>query len=96
MLAIANSGETVLFEVTDSALALKLLHRLRGRWPVHLVGQDDARFVAVSLDPDDVSMEMLLQTVAEWAGEVGLRSVAFHVGDQMSVVVAREADDSEQ
>jgi hypothetical protein len=33
-------------------------------------------------------MEMLTQTVSEWAGEVGLRFVNFHVGEQMFVLVA--------
>jgi hypothetical protein len=58
-----------------------------------LVGRGEAHFVAVALDPDDdVAMETLLQIVAEWAGEAGLRFVNFHVGDQMSMVLAQPAE----
>ena len=39
-------------------------------------------------------MELLLDAVAEWASEVGLRSVPFHVGEQISVVFAKEPDGS--
>jgi hypothetical protein len=35
---------------------------------------------------------MLLRAVAEWAGEVGLPFVHFHLGEQMSMVVALHAD----
>jgi hypothetical protein len=79
---------TVLFEVADFSLCLRLYRRLQGNWRTWLVGRSEARFVAVEIDPEDVSMEMLTQTVSEWAGEVGLRFVNFHVGEQMFVLVA--------
>jgi len=93
MLAVSDSQDTVLFELDDSVLALELTRQLREDWPVYLMGQGDARFVVVTLDPYDVSMEMLLQRVAEWAGETGLRFVRFHVGDETAVVVAKEPDE---
>jgi hypothetical protein len=34
-------------------------------------------------------MELLLDSVARWASKVGLHSVSFHVGEQMSVVFER-------
>lgn len=85
--------ETVLFEVPDFALCLRLYQRLRQAWPAWLVGQSESRFVAVSVVQQSAAMEDLLRTVAEWASEVGLPSVAFHVGEQMSVVFAKESDD---
>ena len=39
-------------------------------------------------------MELLLDQVAHWASEVGLRSVPSHVGEKMSVVFAKEPDDT--
>lgn len=40
----------------------------------------------------DGRMELLLDAVAQWASEVGLHSVSLHVGEQMSVVFAKESD----
>jgi hypothetical protein len=86
-------GDAVLFEIADFALCLKLFEHLRTRSPGYLTGRSDARFVAVPLDPDDVSLEMLLDTVSEWAAQVGLRVVTFHIGEQMSVLVAKHPGD---
>jgi hypothetical protein len=78
--------QTILFEVPDFALCLQLQRRLQDKWGARLVAQREDRFVAVILDPDDVRMEILLDTVARWAHEVGLLTVFFQVGEQMSVV----------
>ena len=85
-----GSGEpqTVLFEVPDFSLCLQLYRHLEESWQARVVGRSEARFVAVEIDPEDVSMEMLTQTVSEWAGEVGLHSVNFHLGDEMFVLLA--------
>ncbi|HEY7004399.1 MAG TPA: hypothetical protein VH281_08965 [Gaiellaceae bacterium] len=91
----AGKGDTVLFEVSDFDLCLQLFERLREHWPTYLLGRRDVRFVAVSIDPDDVSMEMLLHTVSEWAGEVGMLLVPFHIGEQTSVVIAKAPESPE-
>lgn len=88
--------EPVLFEVADFALCLQLCKRLHRDWGARLVGRTESHFVAVDLDPDDGRMELLLETVAQWASEVGLRSVSFHVGEHMSVVFAKEPDGTDQ
>lgn len=82
--------QPVLFEVADFALCLQLFKRLEGTWPARLVGRTEARFVAVDIQPGDARMELLLDTVARWATEVGLTSVTYHVGDHMSVVFAKD------
>ena len=82
--------ESVLFEVVDFALCLQLCNRLDQDWDAHVVGRTESHFVAVGIDPDDGRMELLLNTVGEWAWEAGLRSVPFHVGEKMSVVFAKE------
>jgi predicted LPLAT superfamily acyltransferase len=84
----AAQGRSILFEVADFALCLQLFKRLETDWPARLVGRSAARFVSVAIDPEATGMKALLDTVAAWAGEVGLGSVNFHVGDQMSVVFA--------
>ena len=60
----------------------------------HLVGRTESHFVAVDVEPADGRMELLLDQVADWASEVGLRSVPSHVGEKMSVVFAKEPDDT--
>jgi hypothetical protein len=86
--------QSVLFEVADFALCLQLSKRLDQDWQARLVGRTESHFVAVDMDPGDRRMELLLDAVAAWAWEVGLRSVPFHVGEQMSVVFAKEPDDT--
>jgi len=51
-----------------------------------------SHFVAVDMNSADGRMELLLDAVAQWASEVGLHSVSFHVGEQMSVVFTKESD----
>jgi hypothetical protein len=84
--------ESVLFEVADFALCLQLCKRLDDAWQARLVGRTESHLVAVDMDPADGRMEPLLDEVAQWASEVGLSSVTFHVGEQMSVVFAKEPD----
>jgi hypothetical protein len=91
MPAPPGHAETILFEVPDFALCLQLQRRLQQHWTARLVGRSESRFVAVPLD-GDVARGMLLRAVAEWAGEVGLPFVHFHLGEQMSMVVALHAD----
>jgi hypothetical protein len=86
--------ESVLFEVADFALCQQLCKRLDQDWQARLVGRTESHFVAVGMDPADGRMVLLLDAVAEWASEVGLSSVTFHVGEQMSVVFAKERDGS--
>jgi hypothetical protein len=86
--------ESVLFEVADFALCLQLCKRLHPDWQARLVGRTESHFVAVDIDPADGRMELLLDQVAHWASEVGLRSVPSHVGEKMSVVFAKEPDDT--
>jgi hypothetical protein len=83
---------TVLFEVPDFALCLQLRQRLQEEWGARVVGRSESRFVSVPLDSDDPRMELLLQAVAAWAAEVGLREVRFHAGERMSLVVASPGD----
>jgi hypothetical protein len=85
--------ESVLFEVADFALCLQLCKRLHPDWQARLVGRTESHFVAVDMDPADGRMELLLDQVGRWASEVGLSSVSFHVGEQMSAVFAKESDD---
>ena len=61
-------------------LSQQLYRHLRGRWPAWFTSQEGARVLAVSLDPFDVDLEMLLETVATWAGEAGLRTVLVTTG----------------
>jgi len=68
-------AESVLFEVADFALCLQLCNRLDQDWDAHVVGRTESHFVAVGIDPDDGRMELLLDAVAAWAWEAGLRSV---------------------
>jgi len=84
--------ESVLFEVADFALCLQLCKRLRLDWEARLVGRTESHLVAVEMDSADGRMELLLDQVAQWAWEVGLSSVSFHVGEQMSAVFAKEPD----
>ena len=86
--------ESVLFEVADFALCLQLCKRLHPDWQARLVGRTESHFVAVDIDPADGRMELLLDQVAHWASEVGLSSVSFHVGEQISVVFAKESGDT--
>ena len=86
--------ESVSFEVADFALCLQLCKRLRLDWEARLVGRTQSHLVAVEMDSADGRMELLLDQVAQWAWEVGLSSVSFHVGEQMSVVFAKERDGS--
>ena len=86
--------ESVLCEVADFALCLQLCKRLHPDWQARLVGHTESHFVAVDMDPADGRMELLLDQVAHWASEVGLRSVPSHVGEKMSVVFAKEPDDT--
>ena len=46
------------------------------------------------MDSADGRMELLLDQVAHWASEVGLSSVSFHVGEQISVVFAKESGET--
>lgn len=87
-------AESVLFEVADFALCLQLCNRLDQDWDAHVVGRTESHFVAVGIDPDDGRMELLLDAVAAWAWEAGLRSVPFHVNEKMLVVFAKESDDT--
>ena len=75
-----------------SLSACSLCKRLDQDWQARLVGRTESHFVAVGMDPADGRMVLLLDAVAEWASEVGLSSVSFHVGEQMSVVFAKEPD----
>ena len=84
--------EPVLFEVADFALCLQLCQRLGRDWNARLVGRTESHFVAVDMDSADGRMELLLDAVSQWASEVGLHSVSFHVGEQMSAVFAKESD----
>ena len=68
--------------------------RLHPDWQARLVGRTESHFVAVDVDPADGRMELLLDQVADWASEVGLRSVPSHVGEKMSMVFAKEPDDT--
>ena len=86
--------ESVLFEVADFALCLQLCKRLHPDWQARLVGRTESHFVAVDMDPADGRMELLLDQVAHWVSEVGPRSVPSHVGEKMSVVFAKESDDT--
>jgi hypothetical protein len=86
--------ESVLFEVADFALCLQLCKRLDQDWQARLVGRTESHFVAVDIDPADGRMELLLDQVGRWASEVDLSSVSFHVREQMSVVFAKEPDDT--
>jgi hypothetical protein len=68
----------------------QLYRHLRGRWPAWFTSREGARVLAVSLDPYDVDLEMLLETVAVWAGEAGLRTVQFELdGEKYMLVAAR-------
>jgi len=78
----------LLFEVADFSLCLQLFTRLERDWPARFVGRTESRFVAVDLDPASEPIGALLESVARWAFEVGLPSVHYHVGEQMSVVFA--------
>ena len=82
----------MLFEVADFALCLQLCRRLPQDFEACLVGRTQSHFVAVDMNSADGRMELLLDAVAQWASEVGLHSVSFHVGEQMSVVFAKESD----
>ena len=86
--------ESVSFEVADFALCLQLCKRLRLDWEAWLVGRTESHLVAVDTDSADGRMELLLDQVAHWASEVGLSSVSFHVGEQISVVFAKESGDT--
>lgn len=77
-----------LFEVPDFALCLALQQRLQNGWDARVVGRSESRFVAVEVDPLQGGTEPLVQSVADWAAEVGLRSVRFHIGERMYTVVA--------
>lgn len=66
----------------------QLYRHLRGRWPAWYTTREGARVLAVSLDPFDVDLEMLLETVASWAGEAGLRTVQFELDGEKFVLVA--------
>jgi hypothetical protein len=87
-------AESVLFEVADFALCLQLCKRLHPDWQARLVGRTESHFVAVDIDPADGRMELLLDQVGRWASEVGLSSVPFYVGEQVSVVFAKKPDGS--
>jgi len=91
-----DSTVTALFEVPDFALCLQLRQRLEENWDARVVGRSESRFVAVQVEQHHASMELLVQTVADWAAEVGLRYVRFHIGERMSMVMAsvRGDDDS--
>jgi hypothetical protein len=84
--------ESVLLEVADFALCLQLCKRLDQDFEARLVGRTESHFVAVDMDSADGRIELLLDAVAQWASEVGLHSVSFHVGERMSVVFAKESD----
>lgn len=87
-----DDNPAVLFEVPDFALCLQLRQRLEGEWGARVVGRSESRFVSVPIASDDPRMELLLQEVAEWAAEAGLREVRFHAGERMSLVVASPGD----
>ena len=87
-----DKNPTVLFEVPDFSLCLQLRQRLQDEWGARVVGRSESRFVSVPLKSDDPRMELLLQAVAVWAADVGLREVRFHSGDRMSLVVASTGD----
>ena len=79
----------MLFDL-PAPLSQNLYRHLRGRWPAWYTSREGVRVLAVSLDPFDVDLEMLLETVAEWAGEVGLRTVQFELdGEKFMLVGAR-------
>jgi len=86
--------ESVSFEVADFALCLQLCKRLRLDWEARLVGRTESHLVAVDTDSADGRVELLLDQVAHWASEVGLSSVSFHVGEQISVVFAKESGET--
>ena len=84
-----------LFEAPDFALCLQLQQRLQDGWDTRVVGRSESRFVAVEIDPLHGGMEVLVRTVADWAADVGLRYVRFHIGIRMYTVVASvRSDDS--
>jgi hypothetical protein len=87
-----EQGRSILFEVADFALCLQLFKRLETGWPARVVGRSESRFVSVALDPDDAGMQALLEAVAVWFGEVGIPSVLFRVGEQMSLIFETGAD----
>ena len=82
-----------LFEVPDFALCLQLQQWLKSGWDARVVGRSESRFVAVEVDPLQGATEPLVQTVAEWAAEVGLGYVRFHIGERMYTVVASVRSD---
>jgi hypothetical protein len=84
-----------LFEVPDFALCSQLQRRLEKNWDARVVGRSESRFVAVEIDPLRDGMEVLVKAVADWAADVGLRYVRFHIGVRMYTVVASiRGDDS--
>lgn len=87
-----ESSQVVLFELPDTELCQLLYHRLRDRWVAWLAARDELRFVAVSLDVDTATMERLLNDVAAWARDAGLRLVRVHLDGEMFVMIGKRAD----
>jgi hypothetical protein len=77
----------VLFDL-PGALSQQLYRHLRGRWPAWFTSREGVRMLAVSLDQFDVDLEMLLETVADWAGEAGLRAIPFELDGEKFMLVA--------